>query len=887
MLREKNISVRLFVVVLLFLFLSSIVSAYVDEDVTEENDLDVIKVLYVEETAQREFIVDVPYRIELGRGVPIFFEVRDAYGSSYWEYSFYAVEIYDGNNNNKLVKRFSCTDLGLLIDSDSYCTIDTRIWYSVKYLSPDLFKKDGDNSIKITAKYIGVGIPDGDAEPDNEPYPLIVYVGEDLPKINNWYCGDTHYHSSYTDTKFLSSLDGEFGGPLNATMDMLDALGLDWVTVTDHSNSFSEYRGDDIGLSWDDFKEDCNNYDKCLVGTEINCDYNLVGGGNHLLAYDYSEYIEDNFVDVLSPKNPSCGEMIDNVKGQGGFTYAAHPESIFDPFGVVVNTWEDYSLGFDGLQIWNGDIGGDDGERVIGELEAGVEKWKDILLGRNGLEARKVFVSAGSDAHGDFQEFGKEYTCCYADSYSKENIFEALMDGNCYMGNNGGVVIGVDNLHGDVVGFGGEINVLKDGDFEFDVSVSIDEFCNLSIYRGIIGGEEEVVFWEVIDDYVSEVSVKLSEIEKYGADVGLDSRGYYRFECIGYYNDRKRIYANPIWVNPIECFSDADCGESFLESSCEGDRFCDVDVNYFCRNNGTKDAYCFEDRVEGCEDCRFGCDGAGCVVGNLCDVVSPLDGDVFSERDVPLEIIGVGEMDRIEYIDNSASGSRWKWLCRNCDGYVGDRWFGEGGHDVSVRCSDFSGREEYDFNFFVDSLEPVILGVEPSRGFSNGSFSVRFREANPSVVTLYHDGIPEEIDVGDCVENRRALECGVSIDGLSDGEVEYWFVVEDVAGRSVSSEKVEVVIDTIAPIVMNFDSFWREEKKRFSSYINFYIEIEEDNFDEVVVSYDSWGRAREKLLCDELIGGVCEGRFVVRSWYSNVRIVLRDEAGNWVDFVLF
>ncbi|MFH0711886.1 MAG: CehA/McbA family metallohydrolase [archaeon] len=873
---------QFFVVILLFLVLFSMVSAYVDKDMIEENDSGVIRPLYVEETAQREFIVDVPHRIESGELVPVLFEVRDAYGSDYWEYSFYAVEIYDGNNKSRLVKSFSCTDLGLSIDSGSYCTINTRVWYDVEYLNPDLFKKDGNNSIKITAKYKGVGFPDGDAEPDNEFYPLVVQIDSDLPKIPNWYCGDSHYHSSYTDTKFLSSSAGEFGAPISATVSVLDVLGLDWVTVTDHSNSFSEHKDDDIGLSWGDFKNDCSSYDKCLVGTEVNCDYNLVGGGNHLLAYDYSDYIEDNFVDVLSSKNPSCEEVINNVNGQGGFSYAAHPESNIDIIlGLeTVDTWHDYSLPFSGLQIWNGDI---KDEQVVVDLKEGIEKWKDVLL-----DGRKVFISAGSDAHGDFQNFGKEYTCCYSpytvgDSEFKESIFEALKNGNCYVSNGDFLIIKFDNLHGDVAGFGEEINILEGGEVEMVANVFIHGYCNFSFYEGIIdAGVERRVYSDMLDNpgYYYNSTGTFSEV---GLEIDAGKK-YYRFDCVSK-DGKRRFYTNPIWVNPIECFDDGDCGESLSTRSCKEGTFCESNVSHFCVNGGTDESYCDSKNVDNCEECRFGCDDAGdvCAGGGLCVVSSPTDDDVFSARNIPFEVVGSKSLGLIEYIDYSASSPRWVRLCRNCDGYFGSRFFSEGEHDVFVRCSDSVEKEEHSLNFFVDSIKPVILKVEPSGGFSDGDFSVRFREVNPSGVFLNYDGFVEEVE--GCVEVGRNWECDVSVD-LPDGLVEYWFVVEDVAGNGVESVKSEVVVDRTAPVVNNPGSFWKEAGRWYARYIDFDISVTEKNFDEVVVSYDYRGRSRESRLCGGLKNGVCKGRFRIAGGYDDVKIVVRDLAGNSADYVL-
>jgi len=148
-----------------------------------------------------------------------------------------------------LLKDSSC------LGSD-YATITEKVWYRLMYVDPNLFVKDINNNINITAEYDGSACGgDGDAKPDNDPYPLIIHIeNKNIPRFYNWYCGDTHYHSSYTDTKFLASIRREFGGPIDATIAMIDAISLDWITITDHSNSFSRHKNDDLGLTWEDFK---------------------------------------------------------------------------------------------------------------------------------------------------------------------------------------------------------------------------------------------------------------------------------------------------------------------------------------------------------------------------------------------------------------------------------------------------------------------------------------------------------------------------------------------------------------------------------------------------------------------------------------------------------
>ncbi|MBU3924287.1 MAG: CehA/McbA family metallohydrolase [Nanoarchaeota archaeon] len=714
-------------------------------------------------------------------------------------------------------------------DLDGMVISSSAPWFLFFYADKSLLKEtDGKFAVKVVYDDFWSYYTEG-------PVYVEADVGE-MPKIEDWYCGDTHYHSWYTSTNWLGGLAGEVGAPISFTSKIAkEVMDFDWFSVTDHSNSFNLNK--DSAWNWSRFERDCGFYSNCLIGEEVNCrtpeSGNWMGNslpGNHFLAYDIDEVFLDNGqIDV-----PFCDEIVESVNGQGGFGYVAHPEAMIDiVVADILMKWYDYSLPFAGLEIWNGDI---EDEDVAEDLENGIEKWKDVLLGRAGLEARRVYVSAGSDAHGDFQKFGREYTCCYAEEYSKANIFGALEAGTCYMGNNGALAFEIDNLNGEVAKMGEEIDVLAGGDVQFNIDSFVEEDCDFYFVEGVVGGEET----RILAGGTKHSYGHLNDVFSL-SDIGLsvESRGYYRLECVSS-DGMNRIYTNPIWVNPVECFVDGDCEESSCKDSV-------------------------------------------CVSGKLCNVVSPTDGDVFTNGVVPFDVVGVGDLSLIEYIDYSASSPRWIRLCRNCDGYTGNRIFSDGEHEVSVRCSDSFESEEHGFDFFVDSVAPVILGVGPRSGFSDGSFSLKFREDNPSGVFLHYGNSVETVD--GCVKGGLNWECDVS-SGVSDGEVEFWFVVEDVAGRSVESAVNKVIVDSVAPVVTNADSFWERGSGWFSSYVYFDISVDEENFKEVALDYDYFGRERSVRLCGVLNNGACKKRVRVPSSYENVGIVVRDLAENWAEYEL-
>ncbi len=421
------------------------------------------------------------------------------------------IYIYDANDNDNEVAYTGW---------DSPVTIEELPWFYTFYVNRSWFKKNANNEIAIKVKF------DIAWNFDNWEGPIYIKTttSEPIPKINQWYCGDTHYHSDYTNTGV------ELGAPLLSTILVGDVMGMDWVTATDHSNSYSMHKND--WYNWNNFTAECNLFDECLIGTEINCGYTLTGNGNHLLAYNYNTYIDDKFNGMLpGTDNPSCKYMVDLVKSYGGFSYAAHPETDMF-FGLAISKWKNYSLPFNGLEIWNGDLE-DNNNRVA--LQDGLEKWKDLILGRNGLKQRKVFISAGSDAHGNLNtDYAKEYTCVYASSYSKQNLFAGLKNGNSYLSNNGALIFSINNTQ-----IGKELNITYGNQVKLDINYNLLGSCYLNISRGIIG-----------DDTETQVGAT-QQISGSGSKTFYDiptANSYYRVDCISS-DGKKRIYTNPIWVN--------------------------------------------------------------------------------------------------------------------------------------------------------------------------------------------------------------------------------------------------------------------------------------------------------------------------------------------------
>ena len=67
---------------------------------------------------------------------------------------------------------------------------------------------------------------------------------EDLPAQANYYRGDTHLHSMFTQNT------AEIGLSLSGTKEAAKKIGLDWITTTDHTSDFDNYGDGNINTNW-------------------------------------------------------------------------------------------------------------------------------------------------------------------------------------------------------------------------------------------------------------------------------------------------------------------------------------------------------------------------------------------------------------------------------------------------------------------------------------------------------------------------------------------------------------------------------------------------------------------------------------------------------------
>jgi hypothetical protein len=309
--------------------------------------------------------------------------------------------------------------------------------------------------------------------------------GADLPRLDGWYYGDTHYHSNFTDNPY------EYGGPLSVTAEVARAIGLTWVTVTDHSYGLSRPLTEDeieVGNRWQSRRKAISRVNECsrdvlLIGAEeITVKKPLAG--LHILSYD-NPFVEDHHPAGFGTftMQEAFNRILEKSGDTPGILYAAHPASggyTWENEDYAVACKPEYSGLFAGLQLYNEKIWYEvttrssmDRDTVnpfelfqedkrrpnwAGELLEGIQKhWvKRFLLpslknfAQRG-KLQKCFVLAGSDAHMDFNysfrphpaflihnlydnAFGRVRTLAWlgkpdGNRFSEQSVYQALKTG--------------------------------------------------------------------------------------------------------------------------------------------------------------------------------------------------------------------------------------------------------------------------------------------------------------------------------------------------------------------------------------------------------------------------------------------------------------------------
>jgi hypothetical protein len=456
-----------------------------------------------------------------------------------------------------------------------------------------------------------------------------------LPVLPDWYRGDMHYHSAFTDNA------AERGYPLGVTKQAAFHTGLRWVVLADHSTDLNP---ESYARALEEVRKYRDGDFIFIRGEEIT-----VASGKegllttlHVVALPSPEDPEKGFGSgpdtvitsgdgsVASPAIP-LHKALERIAAADGFAYAAHP---FDPVSPILRggVWDlaldllapdgkALQAGLAGLALWNRatTVTADDARdpycirrdadpatcfqpdkdaNHYTRIEKGIDlSWLPLL--RKGLQGNessaaphfKVFLAAGSDAHGDFNyeatmdavdflskpsrgitgyaednAFGKLATVVYCPEgmgSRGEHVLSALRRGHSVLSNGPLLVAGLDvNADGkldprDDVPVGGEATIDKQRPPSLQLQwASTEEFgpwTSIKLFRGTSSGEAEPE--EILIPNGKELASNGS------VRVELESRlhrsgpgwSYIRLEARTRNNagEEFRCYTNPLWVRVV------------------------------------------------------------------------------------------------------------------------------------------------------------------------------------------------------------------------------------------------------------------------------------------------------------------------------------------------
>jgi hypothetical protein len=338
-----------------------------------------------------EIIADIPSRsiINKDNTLPVLIIIKD---SHLFPITLKQINVTFRSSSDTITKNY---DLDLIIDSNYFSRI---LLFPLKDISRDE-KSFIDVEFLVVSRGKEFRFFNDNYDLPYKPFKCFI-SREPLPYPRNWYAGDPHYHSNYTEDQV------EFGADIPATIEMAKAMGISWFFVTDHSydldDSLEDYTKNDSQLpKWkkmqNEIRQISRNDVKVIPGEEVSIG-NHLGKNVHLLAINVSQFIEgkgDGAEKWFHNKPTTSIKNIPALQSRDNLFIAAHPWEnvpLMQRLTLKRDSWHprDFSEGnITFLQIINGS-----GRTAI---KRSIKNWTKLLL-----TGRKMFIVAGNDAHGNF-----------------------------------------------------------------------------------------------------------------------------------------------------------------------------------------------------------------------------------------------------------------------------------------------------------------------------------------------------------------------------------------------------------------------------------------------------------------------------------------------------
>ncbi|MGV8151583.1 MAG: putative metal-binding motif-containing protein [Candidatus Nanoarchaeia archaeon] len=265
----------------------------------------------------------------------------------------------------------------------------------------------------------------------------------------------------------------------------------------------------------------------------------------------------------------------------------------------------------------------------------------------------------------------------------------------------------------------------------------------------------------------------------------------------------------------------------------------------------------------------------------LIKINSPLNSKNYSNKNILLDIYSDLNPSDITYTYTDEKGKIIKVkLCSKCNHYNKSKSFSDGKYNITI--SILNKTETFaqsQISFLVDSTSPKISETLPKKGFTNGNFSVEFKEDNPKMLTINYDNMSKNLYLKkDCILVKGIWSCNnkVNLTSFENKEILYSFYLIDINGKNTTSKPIKLIVDTTYPKVkINWTNANRGK-------ITFKFNVTEINFDEISYIDSNQIIPKEVVLCSKLKNNLCETTKTFKIGQHNLTIYTKDKASNIV-----
>ena len=284
----------------------------------------------------------------------------------------------------------------------------------------------------------------------------------------------------------------------------------------------------------------------------------------------------------------------------------------------------------------------------------------------------------------------------------------------------------------------------------------------------------------------------------------------------------------------------------------------------------------YEYRQITCNYCSENPNANECIVTLLLN--SPKNGS-FNSRRLNFDISSNNILTKLELMDSSDRNPRWSILCTKCKFYNKSKNFNDGVHNLTIKGTLSNGQTILNqTSFLIDSRDPQISNIKPqSRRYTNGSdFYIKYTEDNCNSLSIRLSGAQSSsssCDSGKNIEKYLVQD----LSSYNGQEIEYQFIIIDIANNTAESRKTKIKVDTTAPEIKNFKA---PISGRYVSFNMTVINEDKNSFNKVEYIDNSESRPRWNSLCTSLKNNNCYKKVYLRTGNHNIIVRALDKAGN-------